>query len=259
MPLIEVKKLFVGYSGVAALRDAALTLEKGEIVTLLGANGAGKSTLVKSISGLLKPLSGRIFFEGDEITRLAPADRIHLGIVHVPEGRQIFAGMTVVENLSLGAYATESGQVKKRQYDHVCELFPFLKDRLSDIAGNLSGGQQQLLAIARGMMSNPKVLLLDEPSLGLAPMLVAEIFKLITRLRGEGITILLAEQNARQALSMADRGYVFENGTIGLHGAAKDLLESPEVAEKYLGTGSAQNSPEVGGIRMAEDLRACIY
>lgn len=259
MPFIEVKKLFVGYSGVAALRDAALTLEKGEIVTLVGANGSGKSTLVKSISGLLKPLSGGIFFEGHEITRLSPADRIHLGIVHVPEGRQIFAGMTVGENLSLGAYATEGDPLKRGQYHHVCELFPFLRDRMKDIAGNLSGGQQQLLAIARGMMSNPKILLLDEPSLGVAPMLVTQIFTLITRLRGEGITILLAEQNARQALSIADRGYVFENGTIGLHGAARDLLESSEVAEKYLGGGSALTTQKEMGLRMAENLRACIY
>jgi branched-chain amino acid transport system ATP-binding protein len=259
MPLIELKKLSVGYSGVAALRDVALELDKGEIVTLVGANGAGKSTLVKSISGLLKPLSGGVFFDAQDITKLTPADRIHLGIVHIPEGRQIFSGMTVAENLSLGAYATQDEAIKARQREYVCELFPFMRVRLNDIAGNFSGGQQQLLAIARGLMSNPKVLLLDEPSLGVAPMLVAEIFKLITRLRGEGITVLLAEQNARQALSIADRGYVFENGAIGLQGAAKDLLESPEVAEKYLGAGSAVRTQNSVVLKMAEDLRTCVY
>jgi branched-chain amino acid transport system ATP-binding protein len=259
MPCIEIKKLFVGYSGTAALRDAALTLEKGEIVTLVGANGSGKSTLVKSISGLLKPLSGSVFFDGREITKLSPAARIHLGIVHVPEGRQIFAGMSVAENLSLGAYAVKNEAQKKRQYDHVCELFPFLTERLNDVAGNLSGGQQQLLAIARGMMSNPQVLLLDEPSLGVAPLLVAEIFKLVTRLRSEGITILLAEQNARQALSIADRAYVVENGAIGLHGRAKDLLASSEIAEKYLGAGSTQNKQVAVGLKMAQELRLSVY
>lgn len=199
MPLIELKNLSVGYSGVAALRDVALELDKGEIVTLVGANGAGKSTLVKSVSGLLKPLSGAVFFDDQDITKLTPADRINLGIVHIPEGRQIFSGMTVAENLSLGAYATQDEAIKVRQRAHVYELFPFLKARLNDVAGNLSGGQQQLLAIARGLMSNPTVLLLDEPSLGVAPMLVTEIFRLITRLRAEGITILLAEQNARRS------------------------------------------------------------
>jgi branched-chain amino acid transport system ATP-binding protein len=259
MSFIEITKLFAGYSGVAALRDVELLLERGEIVTLLGANGAGKSTLVKSLSGQLKPLSGAIFFEGVEITKLSPAERIRLGIVHVPEGRQIFAGMTTAENLLLGAYAIENDSIRKRQYEQVCELFPFLKVCLLDTAGNLSGGQQQLLAIARGLMSNPKVLLLDEPSLGVAPLLVAEIFKLITRLREAGITILLAEQNARQALSIADRGYVFENGIIGLHGEANELLESSEVAEKYLGAGSARATAKIAGLKIADDLRACMY
>ena len=258
MPLIELKKLSAGYAGVPVLRDIALTLEKGEIVTLVGANGAGKSTLVKAISGLLTPLSGNVYLDGEDITKLSPADRIYLGIAHIPEGRQIFSGMTVAENLSLGGY-TRDETTKARQREHVYELFPFLRDRLNDVAGNFSGGQQQLLAFARGLMSSPKVLLLDEPSLGVAPMLVTEIFRLVTQLRSEGITILLAEQNARQALSIADRGYVFENGAITLRGTAKDLLSSPEIAEKFLGAGpgvSAQNSVSK---KMAEDLRALVW
>jgi branched-chain amino acid transport system ATP-binding protein len=259
MPLIELKKLSAGYAGVPVLRDIALTLEKGEIVTLVGANGAGKSTLVKAISGLLTPLSGNVYLDGEDITKLSPADRIHLGIAHIPEGRQIFSGMTVAENLSLGGYATRDETTKARQRDHIYELFPFLRDRLNDVAGNFSGGQQQLLAIARGLMSSPKVLLLDEPSLGVAPMLVAEILRLVTQLRGEGITILLAEQNARQALSIADRGYVFENGAITLRGAAKDLLSSPEIAEKFLGAGPGVNVQKSEGKKMAEDLRALIW
>lgn len=259
MPLVDLRQLSVGYSGIPALRGVNLSLEKGEIVTLVGANGAGKSTLVKAISGLLTPISGEIFFDGVDITRLSPADRIHMGIAHIPEGRQIFGGMTVAENLSLGGYATDSEVTKSRQREYLYELFPFLHERLSDVAGNFSGGQQQLLAIARGLMSSPRILLLDEPSLGVAPLLVAEIFKLIARLRDEGITILLAEQNARQALAIADRGYVFENGAIALEGAAKDLLNSPEIASKYLGAGAGIDAHADSSRAMAERLRDYIF
>jgi branched-chain amino acid transport system ATP-binding protein len=249
MSFIELKNITVGYTEIPALRNITVRLEEGEIVTLVGANGAGKSTLVKTISGLLIPAGGAVLFKGEDISRLSPADRIHRGIVHIPEGRQIFAGMTVSENLALGAYSVVEDVRRERQLRYVLELFPFLRDRLGDIAGNFSGGQQQLLAIARGLMSDPRVLLLDEPSLGVAPLLVAEIFKLISRLRSEGLTILLAEQNARQALAVADRGYVFENGMVSLQGSAKDLLNSHEVAEKYLGI----DGHIVGGITDGAD------
>src|SRR5271154_929565 len=245
MSLLELKSVCIGYGHHRVLEDINLTLERGEIVTLLGANGAGKSTLAKAVSGLLRPQAGTILLDGQPIEALPPAERLRRGIAHVPEGRQIFAGMTVAENLELGAYASPEADNTER-LEFVWTLFPILRDRMQDIAGNFSGGQQQMLAIARGLMSKPKILLLDEPSLGVAPLLVAEIFRLIVSLRAQGITILLAEQNARQALSIADRGYVFENGRITLSGASKDLLNSPDVAERYLGmSGTAETSGAV--------------
>jgi len=240
MPLLELRNVSAGYARENVLRDVDLVLAKGEIVTLVGANGAGKSTLVRSVSGLLHARQGEILFDGKPITKLSPADRLSLGIAHVPEGRQIFLGMTVAENLRLGGYgaANRSKENEAAGLDRVCDLFPILRERFNHTAGNFSGGQQQLLAIARGLMSAPRVLILDEPSLGVAPLLVAEIFQMIERLRDEGLTILLAEQNARQALAIADRGYVVENGRVALSGRAKDLLESPEIVEKYLGAGA---------------------
>jgi branched-chain amino acid transport system ATP-binding protein len=196
--------------------------------------------------------------EGQPIEALPPAERLRRGIAHVPEGRQIFAGMTVAENLALGAYAM-SEKDTATQLEVVWALFPVLRERMNDIAGNFSGGQQQMLAIARGLMAKPKILVLDEPSLGVAPLLVAEIFRLIVALRDQGITILLAEQNARQALSIADRGYVFENGRITLSGAAKDLLNSREIAERYLGmSGTAEASGAVAA-SLAEKLRSVMF
>jgi branched-chain amino acid transport system ATP-binding protein len=258
MPLLELKAVSVGYGRNRILQNVNLTLERGEIVTLLGANGAGKSTLAKSISGLMRTEAGTILLDGEPIEALPPAERLRHGIAHVPEGRQIFAGMTVAENLALGAYASSEADHPER-LQSVWTLFPILRERMNDVAGNFSGGQQQMLAIARGLMSKPKILLLDEPSLGVAPLLVSEIFRLIVSLRAQGITILLAEQNARQALSIADRGYVFENGKITLSGSSKDLLNSPDIAERYLGMGSATEVSEAAGAALAGKLRTVLF
>jgi branched-chain amino acid transport system ATP-binding protein len=258
MPLLELKAISAGYGRNRVLQNVDLTLERGEIVTLLGANGAGKSTLAKSISGLMRTEAGSILLDGEPIEALAPAERLRRGIAHVPEGRQIFSGMTVAENLALGAYASSDADHSER-LQFVWSLFPILRERMQDIAGNFSGGQQQMLAIARGLMSKPKILLLDEPSLGVAPLLVSEIFRLIVSLRAQGITILLAEQNARQALSIADRGYVFVNGKITLSGSSKDLLNSPEIAERYLGMGGATEVSEAAGAALAGQLRTVLF
>ena len=204
-------------------------------------------------------MTGEILLDGEPIGRLSPADRLRRGIAHVPEGRQVFAGMTVAENLGLGAYAETDAAVIAERLEHVGQLFPVLRERLGDVAGNFSGGQQQMLAIGRGLMSGPRLLLLDEPSLGVAPLLVAEIFRLILRLRDEGITILLAEQNARQALAIADRGYVVENGVITMSGTGADLLASPDIAARYLGVGSGTDVSAAESARMAERLRECVW
>jgi branched-chain amino acid transport system ATP-binding protein len=259
VPLLEIRNLFAGYApNNAVLRRVGVTIGRGEIVTLVGANGAGKSTLVKSISGLLRHTAGEIFLDGASITSLGPAERLRKGVAHVPEGRQIFAGMTVAENLDLGAYAVAHHAGGPERLAEVCALFPVLRERMNDLAGNLSGGQQQMLAIARGLMSRPTILLLDEPSLGIAPLMVLELFRLISRLRDQGISVLLAEQNARQALSIADRGYVIENGEIVLDGPAKQLLSSSEIARRYFGVGIGTSIFDQRGARMAERLRACI-
>jgi len=256
MPLLEISGVTAGYGSGPVLHGIDATLKAGEIVTLIGSNGAGKSTLVKTISGLIRPLSGTIVFDGNVISQLSPAARLRAGIAHVPEGRQVFAGMTVAENLDLGGYCRGARRNADR-FDEVCELFPVLRGRLGDLAGNLSGGQQQMLAIARGLMSKPRLLLLDEPSLGIAPLLVAEIFSLIARLRDQGITVLVAEQNARQALAIADRGYVMENGRLTIAGPATELASSPQVAERYLGV-AGRASPAGDSAGMAERLRAAM-
>jgi branched-chain amino acid transport system ATP-binding protein len=258
MPLLELKAISAGYGRNRVLQNVDLTLERGEIVTLLGANGAGKSTLAKSISGLIRTEAGTILLDGEPIEALPPAERLARGIAHVPEGRQIFAGMTVAENLALGAYASP-GRDHSERLQSVWTLFPILRERMNDVAGNFSGGQQQMLAIARGLMSGPKILLLDEPSLGVAPLLVSEIFRLIVNLRAQGITILLAEQNARQALSIADRGYVFENGKITLSGSSRDLLNSAEIAARYLGMGSATEVSGAASAALAGKLRTILF
>jgi branched-chain amino acid transport system ATP-binding protein len=258
MPLLELRSVAIGYGHHRVLEDINLTLDRGEIVTLLGANGAGKSTLAKAVSGLLRPLSGAIVLDSVPIEALPPAERLRRGIAHVPEGRQVFAGMTVAENLALGAYAIPAKDYAE-QLEKVWALFPVLRERMNDIAGNFSGGQQQMLAIARGLMAKPKILVLDEPSLGVAPLLVAEIFRLIVALREQGITILLAEQNAKAALSIADRGYVFENGRITLSGAAGDLLNSPEIAERYLGMSGTAETSGAAAASLAEKLRRVLF
>jgi branched-chain amino acid transport system ATP-binding protein len=258
MPLLDLKSVSVGYGHHRVLEDINLTLERGEIVTLLGANGAGKSTLAKAISGLLPPMSGQILLDGVAVETLPPAERLRRGIAHVPEGRQVFAGMSVAENLELGAYAVAEAD-HAAQLEMVWTLFPVLRQRMKDLAGNFSGGQQQMLAIARGLMAKPKILVLDEPSLGVAPLLVAEIFRLIVALRDQGITILLAEQNARQALAIADRGYVFEQGRVALSGKASDLLNSREVAERYLGMSGTTDGASASGAALAEKLRGVLF
>lgn len=260
MPLLELKQISAGYTNADVLNRISLSLDTGEMVTLVGSNGAGKSTIAKVISGILPPSQGEVIFDGKPIKGLSASDRLRLGIAHVPEGRQIFGGMTVLENLRLGAYSVPRGKSYEIecQLEFVCMLFPILKDRLDDVAGNFSGGQQQMLAIARGLMSQPRLLILDEPSLGVAPLLVNEIFRLIQRLRDEGITILLAEQNARQALSIANRGYVIENGQIVMSGNAADLATSADIAERYLGIGASIDLSAEKDARMARELTAVI-
>ncbi|HKO07595.1 MAG TPA: ABC transporter ATP-binding protein [Alphaproteobacteria bacterium] len=241
--MLEVKELSTGYGRATVVRGVDLAVPAGQIVALIGANGAGKSTLVKALSGLLPLHAGRILLNGEPIEKLSPRERVLRGIAHVPEGRQIFPGMTVADNLLLGTY-TQHRRLDKAALDarvrEVCQLFPILIERLAHPVGTLSGGQQQMLAIARGLMSRPKLLLLDEPSLGLAPILVAEIFRLIAELRTRGLAILLSEQNARLSLAMADHAYVMEMGKVVLEGEGRELLGKPEVAERYLGVGKAQ-------------------
>ena len=240
--MLELERLAAGYGGNRVVRDIGLRVAEGEIVALVGANGAGKSTLVKAISGLVSPQSGEIRFEGKPIGRLSARERVRLGIVHVPEGRQVFAGLSIAENLRLGAWAwhAELGAAAVAgRARAVCERFPVLLERLHEPAGTLSGGQQQMLAIARGLMAKPRLLLLDEPSLGLAPLIVTEIFRLIQALRTQGIAILLAEQNARLSLRIADRAYVVETGRVALQGTGAELLGRRDVAERYLGVGKA--------------------
>ena len=240
--MLELRGITTGYGRQPVVHGVSLTLKPGEIVALVGANGAGKSTLVKTISGLLRLHEGEILLEGRRIERLPPRARVLAGIAHVPEGRQVFAGLTVADNLRMGAYSQLgqlSAEALQERLREVCERLPVLLQRLDEPAGNLSGGQQQMLAIARGLMSKPRILLLDEPSLGLSPVLVTEIFRLIEHLRDQGLSILLSEQNARLSLAIADRGCVIEKGRLALEGAGPELLDNPEVAERYLGVGSA--------------------
>jgi branched-chain amino acid transport system ATP-binding protein len=243
---LELHRVSAGYSSMNVIHEIELTVRPREIVTLIGANGAGKSTLVKTVSGLTPTRAGTITFNGERIEAAPTATRMHLGIVHIPEGRQIFAGLSVRENLELGAYIhRRHSDEADTQLSQVATRFPVLRERLSDVAGNLSGGQQQMLAIGRGLMARPKLLMLDEPSLGLATLLVAEIFKLIVSLRDQGLAILLSEQNAQLSLAIADRGYVIENGRVTLTGSGAELLRSKDVADRYLGVGVQLESSSV--------------
>ena len=233
--MLEVSHIRVCYDQVPAIHDVSFRIEEGEIVSIIGANGAGKSTLLKTISGLLHPDPGQIEFLGQRIDQL-PAHRIvELGISHVPEGRRIFQYMTVQRNLRLGAYTQKSEEIREETLKQVFEIFPILRERLDQKAGTLSGGEQQMLAIARGLMSRPKLLMLDEPSLGLMPTLVTQVFDTIKRINAEGSTILLVEQNVREALELAHRAYVLQTGNIVLEGTGEELLESDLVRKAYLG------------------------
>ena len=235
MALLDVQGLHTYYGQIHALQDVSITVEKGEIVTIIGANGAGKSTLLKTISGLLKPRRGSIHLEGDDITKLKPHKIVKKGIVQVPEGRRIFGALTVTENLDMGAFTNRDGQKVKDILDKIFELFPRLKERSKQVAGTLSGGEQQMLAMGRALMTEPHVLLLDEPSMGLAPVLVDQIFETIKQLHAAGTTILLVEQNARIALQVASRGYVLQSGAVMLSDDAESLANDATVREAYLG------------------------
>ena len=252
--MLDVQDLTVRYGAATVLRGVSLRVPPGEVVALVGANGAGKSTLVKAVSGLLRPASGTVLFDGQPIQDMPVAARVRRGIVHVPEGRQVFAGLTARENLGLGAYLDRSDLAAR--IDEACAPFPDLHARLDQHAGAFSGGQQQMLAIARGLMARPRLLMLDEPSLGLAPLLVAEVFQLIAALRRRGIAVLLAEQNARAALAVADHGVVIENGRVVMQDTAAALLADPEVAARYLGTGAATAVPQEEASREARRLAA---
>ncbi len=233
--LLEVKNLKVGYGKIIAVKDISITVNQGEIVTLIGSNGAGKSTTLRTISGLLKPKSGEILFEGNRIDGKEGHEVVKLGICQSPEGRRIFPRMTVSENLDLGAFLRSDKNAVAADRERVLDLFPRLRERISQRAGTMSGGEQQMLAVSRAMMGAPKLLMLDEPSMGLAPVLVDMIFETITKIREQGITILLIEQNAAAALDVADRAYVLESGAIKMSGKASDLAKDPAVTKAYLG------------------------
>lgn len=233
--LLEINNLSVNYGGIQALKNINLVVNTGEVVTLIGANGAGKSTTLRAISRLINIKNGEIIYEGRNINRRQPHEIVQLGIAHSPEGRRILARQTVLANLELGAYIRSNQAEIKTDIKHQFEIFPRLAERRQQLAGTLSGGEQQMLAIARALMSRPKLLLLDEPSLGLAPAIVREIFTIIQNLRSTGVTILLVEQNANLALENADRGYVLEAGSITLSGKASDLLRNEQVRKAYLG------------------------
>ncbi len=232
---LEIRDLHVSYGGIRALKGIDLTVEEGQIVTLIGANGAGKSTTLRAISGLQKPQSGSILYDGEELVGLPAKEIVRRGIIHVPEGRSVFPDMTVAENLKIGAFLRKDKDGIASDMDYVYSLFPRLKERSWQPAGTLSGGEQQMLAVGRALMSRPKVLMMDEPSLGLAPLIVKDIFSIIRRVNADGITVLLIEQNANAALRIADYGYVLETGVIALTGTGEELLRNESVREAYLG------------------------
>ncbi|MFJ8245618.1 ABC transporter ATP-binding protein [Peribacillus asahii] len=233
--MLKIEDINVYYGNIQALRGISMDINKGEIVTLIGANGAGKSTLLKTISGLLKPKQGKILFEGESIGGKAAQSIVKLGISHVPEGRRVFANMTVEENLELGAFLRKDKAGIKQDLEKVYTLFPRLLERVKQQSGTLSGGEQQMLAMGRALMARPRLLLLDEPSMGLAPLLVKQIFNIVEEINKGGTTILLVEQNANLALSIADRAYVVETGSIVLSGEAEALTASEEIKKAYLG------------------------
>jgi branched-chain amino acid transport system ATP-binding protein len=233
--MLEVKKIDVFYGDAQALWDVTFTVNKGEIVTLVGSNGAGKSTILKAISGLAPPASGEIIFEGVRIERTGAHRIVEMGIAHIPEGRRLWPGLSVQENLELGAYVKAARAARRESMEWVLSLFPLLKERWGQMAGTLSGGEQQMLAIGRGLLSLPKLLILDEPSLGLSPLLVGEVFETIQKINLQGMTILLVEQNVNIALSISNRGYVMETGRIVISGSGKELLSDEHIKTAYLG------------------------
>ncbi len=236
---LEIKDLRVHYGKIEAIKGISVVVNQGEIVTLIGANGAGKTTILKTISGLRPVSSGEITFDGQSINKIPAHQRVDLGISQVPEGRGIFPGMTVLENLEMGKFNRPNRKAEMDEdLDRVYTLFPRLKERISQAGGTLSGGEQQMLAMGRALMARPKVLLLDEPSMGLAPQMIANIFRIITEINKQGVTILLVEQNAQQALQRAHRAYILETGNVTKEAPAADLLNDPAVREAYLGTGA---------------------
>ena len=235
MAMLEVENIHTYYGQIHALKDISVTVEKGEIVTLIGANGAGKSTILKTISGLLRPRQGAIRLDGEDLTSYPPHQIVAKGDVHVPEGRGIFGRLTVTENLEMGAFTCTNQRVIRANLEQVFQLFPRLQERRKQVAGTLSGGEQQMLATGRALMANPRVLLMDEPSMGLAPVLVDNIFETIRQLHAGGTTILLVEQNARMALQVAGRGYVLQSGAVVLADTAENLRTNEMVRQAYLG------------------------
>ena len=233
MSLLEIKDLKVSYGGIEALKGISLQVKQGEIVTLIGANGAGKSTTLRAISGLVPIKSGEIIYNGQRINGLGPQKIVAQGLCMVPEGRRVFPNLTVLENLKIGAYLRKDDLTG--DIEHIYELFPRLKERSWQLAGTLSGGEQQMLAVGRALMMRPRLLMMDEPSLGLAPLVIRDIFSIIKTLHQEGITILLVEQNAHAALRIADSAYVLDTGSLGMQGTGKELLDDPRVKEAYLG------------------------
>ena len=232
--MLKVDNINVYYDNIHVIKNLSFDVNDGEIVTLIGANGAGKSTTLKTISGILRPKTGTIVFENEEIQSLAPHKIVSKGLVQVPEGRRMFQNLTVEENLEMGAYTLPKGEISDMIED-IFTRFPRLKERRKQVAGTLSGGEQQMLAMGRGLMSRPKLLMLDEPSMGLAPLLVDQVFDIISEMHAAGVTILLVEQNASMALQVADRGYVLETGKVVLYGSGKELSESEQVKKAYLG------------------------
>ncbi len=233
--MLRVEGLSVSYAGTPALTDVSFEVQAGEIVTIVGSNGAGKSTILKSISGLLQPDRGSVEFDGQPIQGMQPYKIVELGIAHVPEGRRLFSRLTVIENLLVGAYTKRSNEEREHRIREVFDIFPVLRERENQRAGTLSGGEQQMLAIGRALMSYPRLLMLDEPSLGIMPILIDKFFEVTRRINQEGTTVLLVEQNVRKALELASRAYVIQTGKIVLEGAGKDILESDEVRRAYLG------------------------
>ena len=235
MAMLEVKDLEVYYGVIQAIKGVSFEVNQGEVIALIGANGAGKTTILHTVTGLLSPKKGQVFFEGKDITKVPAHKIVSMGMAHVPEGRRVFAELSVYENLKMGAYTRKDKSEIEESLENVYRRFPRLEERKNQMAGTLSGGEQQMLAMGRALMSKPKIILMDEPSMGLSPILVNEIFDIIQAVSESGTTVLLVEQNAKKALSIADRAYVLETGNIVLEGKAKDLLEDDSIKKAYLG------------------------